>query len=178
MQGMVTVRRWAGLLALTLVVLPCSGAHAAGLSIAVAGDTARLSFSEYQGLTIDLKPYAGAAVITRASILSAQDRGSLVYVLLSVSGPTRKNGGSGFCGAGEESDLVWLKLSGPQIIDARTVLYESCAFSIEALNLPTAVKGAWLLEYDAYSEMRPFVLKYDDRVPEAGVTVTFRPIPR
>jgi hypothetical protein len=162
---------------LALATAACLTASAApAINVVVSNETALLTFAEYQGLPLDLKPFSAAAVINNAEILSARMDGRIWYVVVSVTGPTLRNGGMRHCGAGEESNLVWLKLSGPHILDVRSVLYHSCAFSIESYDRPQPAKERWRVEYDSFSEMRKFVWTYDAGTPERGFSIASTPI--
>jgi hypothetical protein len=151
-----------------------SGAPA--IDVVVSKETAFLTFAEYQGLPLDLKPFSAAALINRAEILSARMHEGIWYVVVSVTGPTLRDGGLRHCGAGDEGNLVWLKMSGPHVLDVRSVLYQSCAFSIEAYNRPQQVNQLWRVEYDSFSEKRKFVWTYDERTPQLGFSVASAPI--
>lgn len=155
-----------GMLALSQAAPP-----APAISVVVSKGTALLTFSEYQGLSLDLKRFSGAALITTGNLLSVKVQGQITYVVVEVSGPTRASGGSGYCGAGEEANLIWLKLRGPEVLDVSSVRHYSCAFSIETLNRPQDMKEQWRVEYESFSEKRKFVWTYDERTPERGVSV-------
>ncbi|HMA21553.1 MAG TPA: hypothetical protein VKO87_12170 [Gemmatimonadaceae bacterium] len=94
------------------------------------------------------------------------------YVVIRLRGPTTRNGGMHHCGAGEEENLVWIKASHAAVLDVRSVLYGSCAFTIEPTQ-PLAVTASGLnVDYISYSEGRKFHCTYDDRSPAKGLIVT------
>jgi hypothetical protein len=142
------------------------------VNLTVSGKSAYLTFKDFEGLKVDLKAFAGAAVITDAEILFSTRSGDISYVVLTLSGPTRAVRGGGNCGAGEESNLVWVKASHTDILDVRSMRYDSCAFSISVVSDPIPTAKGVTAEYESYSEGRTYTIWYDASAPDRGLTVT------
>lgn len=136
-----------------------------------------LIFEDFSGTKIDLKPFSGANSIEQAKILSLVTSPSdnrLNYLVLQVDGPTTSGHGSGQCGAGFETNLVWLKVYAPAIVDSQSILIGSCAYNIEAAEMPTSKKIA--VTYGSYGEKREYVLSYDEKEPMIGFKITSQPM--
>lgn len=146
--------------------------------ITVSNGTALLTFPDFSGIPVNLKFLSGAAVIKEADVLFEHESGEIFYVVVRLNGPTLKNGGSRHCGAGEETNLVWIKASHAAVLDVRSILYNSCAFSIEPLDLPEATSRGLHVEYVSYSEGRKFRCTYDHRSPANGLLVTSQAMAR
>jgi hypothetical protein len=175
--------RTCGCLLLLSVVVARIPVHAqtpsAAVVVSVANGTARLTFAEFSGLPIDLKPLSVAAVIDSAEILSVQNDNDneISYIVLRVSGRTVKNGRSGHCGAGYEENLIWMKVSHTVLQDVRSVLYSSCAFSIEPMSDVRLINGHLRVEYYSGSERRTFICTYDAASPRDGFSVVSKKDP-
>lgn len=162
------------LLVLTLATIgmPSVGFSASrDIDIALSNGAAHLTFAGYGELKLDLQPFSGAAAIEKARILFVNTKDRISYVVIRLTGPTRLKGGTGYCGAGQEENLVWMKLSSTQVLDVRAVLFNSCTFSIEPDNVNTT-EDELKLKYISYSENKNFVLSYDNKVPEKGFAVS------
>src|SRR6266540_5760860 len=171
------MKTWIAVL-LSVVTLGAPGASqvvSGKVGISVSSGTARLSFGEYGGIGLDLKYLSGAATIEQAEILFENNLKDISYVVVHLAGPTKNNGGGGYCGAGTEENLVWIKLSHTVILDVRSILYSSCAFSIEPTQLPEATTRGLHVDYVSYSEGRDFRATYDDTSPENGFVVASMP---
>jgi hypothetical protein len=160
------------ILTLAAMGMPSVGFSASrDIDIALSKGAAHLTFAGYGELKLDLRPFSGAAAIEKAKILFVNTKDRLSYVVIQLTGPTRLRGGTGYCGAGQEENLVWMKLSSTQVLDVRAVLFNSCTFSIEPDNVNTT-EDELKLKYVSYSENKNFVLAYDNKVPEKGFAVS------
>jgi len=113
--------------------------------------------------------------LDQAAVLDAQTKQGFAYVLLRVSGPSRRGFPMGYCGAGRESALVWLKLHGWKKVELRVEKYESCLYGLE----PS--KSGWQgnsygLEYADYRSSQSKTLAYNRAHPERGFSLTARPL--
>jgi hypothetical protein len=73
-----------------------------------------------------------AARLEKVTLQSAKEAGGFIYVLLDVTGPSKIPQDNHQCGAGYESDLIWLKLDGDwKLKDAKNFRYESCWATID-----------------------------------------------
>jgi len=77
----------AALIALSLAgALTAPAVWAQDVAVTVSGKSAHLTFKEFSGLPVDLKPFSGAATITSAEILFATTQNEISYVVLRLSG--------------------------------------------------------------------------------------------
>ena len=139
-----------------------------GGRIATFNGTAQLIFETYSGTPFDLKPLSGANSIDQAEILFAHTETELSYFVIRLAGPTRK-GGSGYCGGGQEENLVWIKRSHAALLEVRSILYGSCAVSIDSGQGVRLTKSGLTVTY--VSEGRTFVCTYDDAFPGNGLSI-------
>lgn len=77
-----------------------------------------------------LRPKATAYRVTEWTELSKERRGARVFRLVKACGPSRA-GGSTYCGAGTECDLVWVESEGTRVRSVRTFLIASCFKNVE-----------------------------------------------
>ena len=148
--------------------------EAEGLRIAALGGRVLLR-RDGRLRTIDLP--SGAAGDLSVRLLDRHERGGALYLLFDVSGASRWPGGSTWCGAGLERDLVWLKLA-PDLstLAEDSVLYASCMQSVSTSGLydedELALSNGRLVlkvEKGAGGEMRSTTLVYDGNAPERGL---------
>ena len=125
--------------------------------------------------TIDLPSDAAGDWSVR--LLDRRDRDGLLYLLFDVRGASRWPGGSTWCGAGLERNLVWLKLA-PDLstLAEDSVLYGSCMQWVASSGLSDedelALSDGRLVlkvEKGAGDEMRSTTLVYDGNAPERGL---------
>ena len=140
-------------------------------STTVSNGSAFLTLPEYSGIKLDLKPFSAASLITKADILFASQKDRVSYVVIFLSGPTRENGSSGYCGAGMEENLVWMKLSANWILEVRGVLVSSCAVTIEGES-PRVNNDGIKLKFSSYPEGKQFNLIFDSKAPEQGFQIS------
>jgi hypothetical protein len=112
----------------------------------------------------------------QAKVLDFQNKNGLTYVLLDINGPSRRNGGARQCGAGSESSLVWLRLKRWRLLEIRSVLYESCWFSIDYTE-PERHGAFYTISSSDFSVMKDKTVTYDQAHPERGLALTGRPMP-
>lgn len=110
-------------------------------------------------------------------VLESADSKDATYLLVQVTGFSRPGSPMSYCGAGEEVDLVWLKLG----LDGRpektvTALIGSCLTSME-LDSRRTDDGRWIWEGDEYGKRKHWKITYDPRSPDQGFTELGSPIP-
>jgi hypothetical protein len=111
----------------------------------------------------------------QARVLEFQHKNGLSYVLLDISGPSNRAGGSHQCGAGQESSLVWLHLKRWHLLEFRAVRYSSCWFSIDYAKAER--HGTfYTISFSDFSAMKDKTVTYDRAHPELGLTLTGRPM--
>jgi hypothetical protein len=90
---------------------------------------------------IALRDYFHAIRLDKVTLQSAKEANGFIYLLLDVTGPSKLPPDSHHCGAGTESDLIWLKLDKDwKAQDGKTFRYESCWATVEA-DEPPAWQG-------------------------------------
>jgi hypothetical protein len=78
-----------------------------------------------------------AARLDKVVLQSGKESGDFIYLLLDVTGPSKIPQDSHQCGAGYESDLIWLKLDKDwKLQDAKNFRYESCWATIDMDSPP------------------------------------------
>jgi hypothetical protein len=166
------MKPWLVLLSLFMTIgMPAATPVAAkDVRIETSHGTARLIFGDFSGIPLDLKPLSGADGIDKAEILFANTKNEIWYVVIRLAGPTTRNGRGGHCGAGGEENLVWIKMSHAAILEVRSILYDSCAFSIDA-GAMRLTKGGLSVEYSSSREGRTFACTYDNKLPGKGFSV-------
>jgi hypothetical protein len=117
---------------------------------------------------VSIRDQFHAARLEKVTLQSAKEAGGFIYLLLDVSGPSKIPQDNHQCGAGYESDLIWLKLDKDwKLQDARNFRYESCWATIDMDSPPkwqadtlsvtvfNASEGAGKTLTAAYSYKRP-----------------------
>lgn len=84
-----------------------------------------------------LRDHVHAVVLEKVVLQSAKESGGFTYLLLDVTGPSKVPPDAHQCGAGTESDLIWLKLDKNwKTQDAKDFRYDSCWATISADDPP------------------------------------------
>src|SRR5262245_25425818 len=86
---------------------------------------------------VSIRDQFHAARLEKVTLQSAKEDGGFIYLLLDVRGPSKIPQDSHQCGAGYESDLIWLKLDQHwKAQDAKNFRYESCWATIDVDSPP------------------------------------------
>lgn len=119
--------------------------------------------------TLRLGDKIDAAKITSTEILFANRKGGFTYLVIDVSGQSKAKSDDRQCGAGIESNLIWIKLDAAwKIADAGSERYESCWSSITSDD-GYKIKGNTLtVELDNIREDVSVKLFYNADEPEKG----------
>jgi hypothetical protein len=127
---------------------------------------------------ISIREQFSALRLEKVTLQSAKEANGFIYLLLDVTGPSKYPPDSHQCGAGTESDLVWLKVDKNwKIVDAKNFRYDSCWSNISAYDAP-AWKGDTLTVSADYvksgesAETR--AASYSYKHPDDGLTVVTR----
>ncbi len=133
-----------------------------GVSVTFQGKAHRLNV----GAEID------AAKVTETELMFANQKDGFRYLVIDVSGQSKKVEDDRQCGAGTEANLLWIKLdSAWKISEIKSVRYESCWSSI-SLNDPFKINGNLLnLEFDNFRDDVNVKLTYNSDQPEKGFQI-------
>lgn len=133
-----------------------------GVTVAFQGKAHRLLV----GAHID------AAKVKSAEVLFAGEKDGVRYLVIDVSGDSRDGNYDRQCGAGIESNLLWLKLDAAwNILDVKSVRYQSC-WSGTDLNEPFKFTKKTLdVEFDNIRDNLNIKLTYNAEEPEKGFQI-------
>ncbi len=128
--------------------------------------------------SLDLKDQYHAVRLDQVVLQSAKEAGGFIYLLLDVTGPSKLPPDAHQCGAGTESDLIWLKLLPDwKVQDAKDFRYESCWATISADDPPKwegdTLKVSVFIATSGKSLTQ--VAAYTYKHPEEGIKVTEAP---
>ena len=128
--------------------------------------------------TLDLGDKVGAARIEEAKLLLVTRRGEFTYLLFDVCGLSKRRPDDRMCGAGQECNLIWVKLDRRRkVSEARSELYESCWLPLSSENGPEIAGRRLLLRVEDLREWVQREVGYDADRPEEGLTVKSAPMP-
>lgn len=127
---------------------------------------------------LSLRDQFHAVRLDKVTLQSAKESNGFIYLLLDVTGPSKVPGDNHQCGAGMESDLIWLKLSKDwKPVDTKSFRYDSCWAPISVDDPPTW-QGDTLkvTAFDVTSgNSRTLVATYSYKRPEEGLKITEAP---
>jgi hypothetical protein len=128
--------------------------------------------SEGKSHLLDLGDSIDAAKLRDVEVLLMTRKPDFLYLLVSACGPSKLKSDDRQCGAGDECNLLWIKVDKDwKINDSKSVLYESCWKPISSEDGLT-VKGRVLtLTYDDLRKNVNASLSYDADHPESGFEV-------
>jgi hypothetical protein len=128
---------------------------------------------------LDIWKHVEAAKIEDAREIFLTRKGTLIYLLLDVCGPSKAKPDEHECGAGQECDLIWLKLDDAwREQGAKSVRYESCWQPITSYDGLKLSGRAASLEYDDLRDNTQHELAYDADKPEEGLKDESTPLPK
>jgi hypothetical protein len=156
------------------------GASAAGPRLRVSRDGRGISFVERgRAHALALGDKVGAARVEDARLLFVTRRGEFTYLLIDVCGASKRRPDDRQCGAGQECDVVWVKLDGRRkVSDARSERYESCWLPVTSEDGPEVSGRRLLLEVEDFRESARREVGYDADRPEEGLAVKSSAIPK
>ncbi|HEU4594216.1 MAG TPA: hypothetical protein VFS10_03525 [Pyrinomonadaceae bacterium] len=151
-----------------------------GARVRVSGDGRRISLVERgRAYALALDDKVGAARIEEAKLLFLTRRGDFTYLLIDVCGLSKRRPDDRQCGAGQECNVVWVKLdSRRRVADAKSELYESCWLPVTSEHGPRIVGRRMVLELENLREWVSKEVGYDAGRPEEGLTFKFFTIPK
>ncbi len=113
-----------------------------------------------------------AAKITDTDILFAKRKDGFTYLVVNVSGWSREKQNDRQCGAGIESNLLWIKLDAAWKIAAlKSVNYESCWQTIDAGDGYKIDGNSLNIEFDNFRDDVHTKMSYNAEQPEKGFLV-------
>lgn len=118
---------------------------------------------------LDVSASVDAAKLDDASVLFATRRQDFLYLVVSACGSSKLKPDARQCGAGEECNLLWIKLDNKwQTSDIKSARYESCWAPVTSDD-GYKIRGNTLrLEYSDFREKKEYKLTYDAERPEGG----------
>ncbi len=127
---------------------------------------------------LNLGPHIDAEKITDIELMFAVEREDFRYLVIDVTGWSRKEQNDRQCGAGVESNLIWVKLDREwKMTDAKSVRYQSC-WSGADLNDPFVVtKNSLSVDYDDIRPRLNVKLFYNADEPEKGFQIVETKLP-
>ncbi|MFL6227639.1 MAG: hypothetical protein ACJ741_02540 [Pyrinomonadaceae bacterium] len=118
---------------------------------------------------LDLGEKVSAARLDGVKLLFVTRRADFNYLLLDAHGTSKLKGDMHECGAGEEFDLLWLKLTPAwRLVESRGARYESCWGSVTSEDGYQIEKNVLRLAYSDFKWKREVRLTYDADQPERG----------
>lgn len=111
-----------------------------------------------------------------AAILFADRKAQFVYLVLDISGQSKIKEDNRQCGAGIESNFIWIKLDANwKILDSKSVRYESCWSSISNDNYQK--QGSKMsIEIRNFRDDLDIKLFYNSEEPEKGFQISEKPL--
>lgn len=116
-----------------------------------------------------------AAKITDAELIFADKKGSFTYLIVAVSGQSKYEQDDRHCGAGMESNLIWIKLNSRlKVSQFMSERYESCWSSVSS-NDGFLINGKTLkMSVDNFRDETTTNLFYNSGEPEMGFRIEHR----
>ena len=117
----------------------------------------------------DVSERVDAAKLDDVGVLFETRRTDFVYLLIAACGTSKLKPDDRQCGAGQECNLLWVKLStGWKMGDIKSVRYESCWVPVSS-DEGYKITGRLLqMEYYDLREKLNYKLTYDADRPESG----------
>ena len=120
-----------------------------------------------------------AFVLGSVKLQSAKEKDGFIYLVFDVTGPSRARRAvaSGYCGAGEESNLIWVKLQLDwDLKKAQSFLYASCLESLEISDGPAWDGTTLEVRSTDYRQNIDKIARYSLKQPEDGLQIASGPI--
>ena len=117
----------------------------------------------------DVSERVDAAKLDDVSVLFETRRADFIYLLIAACGPSKLKPDDRQCGAGQECNLLWVKLStGWKMGDIKSVRYESCWVPVSSDDGYKIAGRLLQMEYYDLREKLNYKLTYDADRPESG----------
>ena len=123
---------------------------------------------------LDLRQRIDAARITETELEFATEKKGFRYLLIDVIGWSRREQNDRQCGAGEEANMIWVKLDAAwKILDVKSVRYQSCWSGEEVVGNYQRTNDQMSFEF--YTKGGTAKLSYNANEPEKGFLITEQP---
>jgi hypothetical protein len=155
-------------------------ASSQGPRVRVSRDGRSISLVERgRAHALPLAEQVGAARIEDAKLLFVTRRGEFTYLLIDVCGASKRRPDDRQCGAGQECDILWVKLDRRRkVSEAKSERYESCWLPVTSEDGPRIIGRRLTLVLDNLREWVRKEVGYDAERPEEGLTFEFFTIPK
>jgi hypothetical protein len=141
-----------------------------GIKIRPDGASIRITRNR-QKAVVDLGEAIDAADYLEHKVLDQTTKDNKYYVVLLVCGASRPTTPSGYCRAGTECNIIWLKIDDKlKLEDMKSVLTESCFRNVSTEGDPRMANGILTVRYGR--GLTTWQLTYDRKAPEKGLTIT------
>jgi hypothetical protein len=141
--------------------------------VALDGRAIRVKVDDRES-RINLEAYVSAAGLEEGKILFCRRTRGIMYLVIDLGGPSKIPEDSKHCGAGQEDNMVWIKLGRDlKLIEIQSTLYESCWQTIEA-DKGYKIHGDELdLRFTDFQSGHAVEnwLHYNNRSPDSGFVV-------
>lgn len=118
---------------------------------------------------LDLGDKLSAARLEAVELLFVTRRPDFVYLFADARGTSKLKSDMHQCGAGEEFDLVWMKLTPDwRLVEARAARYESCWGSTTSEDGYRVERNTLRIAYSDFQRKLECRLTYDADQPERG----------
>jgi hypothetical protein len=147
-----------------------------GISCSSDEDAVSLTPIGRPDLHVDLTSFSQAYGTADAAVVSDVRRGRMRYVVVIIRRGSRVGPG-GYCGAGSETNLVWLAFTPDfSIARSKSHLIESCFHNVEPDTVHVG-RPAGALEWRFWTfdkgATREYTVVYDERRPDTGFHVHY-----
>ncbi|HEX3559931.1 MAG TPA: hypothetical protein VHU19_12055 [Pyrinomonadaceae bacterium] len=150
-----------------------------GIALHTSGRRAVVVRERGRSHVLDIWKHVEAARVEDAREIFLTRKGDFVYLLLQVCGPSKPKPDDHECGAGDECDLIWLRLDPSwREREAKSVRYDSCWSPIVSYGDLKVSGRTAQIEYDDLRDNTQHELTYDADKPEEGLTDKAHPLPK
>lgn len=113
-----------------------------------------------------------AARITETEIMFTTEKAGFRYLVINVSGWSREKQNDRQCGAGIESNLLWLKLDPAwKIREIKSIRYQSCWSAVDLNDSFKTTKTSLALDFDNIRDKLNIKLAYNTLEPDKGFQI-------
>jgi hypothetical protein len=121
---------------------------------------------------LDVKEHIDAAKVKSTGVWFANLKNGFRYLVIEVSGDSRDSDYDRQCGAGMESNFIWLKLSATwKIVDLKSVRPQSCWAGVDMDGPFKVTKTAMTMEFTNSRDDVRTKLTYNADEPEKGFQI-------